>query len=493
MKLRDWFRRTPKAAPRAAQRAFDGARLDRLTSDWLGAATSIDADLRAGLARIRQRSRDLAQNNDYVRRFLGMVARGVVGPSGFRLHASVTDRGGVNADSTNRALESAFDRWSRTGICETGGRLSFAELCRLAVRSVARDGEILIREVTGSAAGNEFGYALQLIDPVRLDGTLNVTAASGRNRIEMGVELDVDGRAVAYWITDGAPADLPGPRQRTRVPASSITHLYIVDRPEQTRGVPWLHTAMVRLHHLKGYDEAAVIAARIGASKMGIYTMPDGNPSPLGDPQGDGTFMQTAEPGEFSVAPSGYTLTSYDPAYPHDQYQAFVKACLRGIASGLDISYSTLANDLEGVNFSSIRSGTLDERDQWMALQDWFAGAFLAPLYDQWLKWALLNRAIVDDAGAALPIARYEDLRAHEWQGRRWQWVDPLKDITANVMAIQNHLASPQQIAAQSGRDLDDVLADLDRYRQMLEAHNLPPPAGTLAPVNLAAAAGDGG
>ncbi|MBK7121299.1 MAG: phage portal protein [Comamonadaceae bacterium] len=71
-----------------------------------------------------------------------------------------------------------------------------------------------------------------------------------------------------------------------------------------------------------------------------------------------------------------------------------MKTRLRSIASGMGVTYHGLANDLEGVNFSSIRSGTLEERDAWMVLQDWFAEAFLRPVFGEWLSWSLTKGAI---------------------------------------------------------------------------------------------------
>ncbi|HEX7374718.1 MAG TPA: phage major capsid protein, partial [Steroidobacteraceae bacterium] len=171
-----------------------------------------------------------------------------------------------------------------------------------------------------------------------------------------------------------------------------------------------------------------------------------------------------------------------DPTNPHEQYPAFVKACLRGIASGLDISYASLANDLESVNFSSIRAGTLEERDHWMTLQGWFIDTFLSRLYDDWLASALGAGAIVTQSGAALPLGQMAKFRAHVWQGRRWSWVDPLKDIQAAALSIQNHIASPQMIAAQSGVDLEDVIADIASYHALLDRVGLQPaPASTAA------------
>ncbi|MEW5708772.1 MAG: phage portal protein [Pseudomonadota bacterium] len=198
-----------------------------------------------------------------------------------------------------------------------------------------------------------------------------------------------------------------------------------------------------------------------------------------------GRTVENLDPGTFGVLPKGYQFQSFDPDYPHAQYEMFVKACLRGIASGLNVAYTALANDLQGVNFSSIRAGVLEERDQWMLLQHWFAEAFLTPVFEEWLALALLSGEIRTPSGAALPAAKLDKFRPHAWQGRRWAWVDPVKDIEASIRAIQAGLADPYTVAAQMGLDLEEVVASLAQANRLAEGAGLPPyvPVGGVAPA----------
>jgi lambda family phage portal protein len=147
-----------------------------------------------------------------------------------------------------------------------------------------------------------------------------------------------------------------------------------------------------------------------------------------------------------------------------------MKTRLRSIASGMGVTYHGLANDLEGVNFSSIRSGTLEERDAWMVLQDWFAESFLRPVFAEWLRWSLTLGAIRYPAGAALPIAKLDKFTDHTWLGRRWGWVDPLKDIEAARLSIKTGIASPQMIAAQNGVDVADMLQAIADFETQVAA-----------------------
>lgn len=475
------------AAPGRAARRFDGAVVDRLTSSWRTTAAAIDQELRNDLDKLRARSRDLFKNNEYAAKFGRMVKNNVIGADGFNFQARIMDANGLPDTAANGAIEAALWRWMRAGNCEVTGQRSFVEVCRSLIMALARDGEFLVRKVMGQGGAL---FQLQILDVSRLDTMLNRNAGEGGNAIIMGVEKDAYGRPVAYHIWSAA-AGTHAHRTRERVPASEILHRFIPIEDEQTRGVPWLHAAMRRMNDLNGYREAAVIAARIGAAKMGFFYAPDGEPAGAGETDASGNFIQEAAPGEFEVLPTGYKFEAFDPTYPHEQFDSFCKAALRGIASGIGVSYNGLANDLEGVNFSSIRAGVLDEREEWMAIQGFFAGAFLLPVFEEWLKAELAFGRIRLPTGAALPLSKFDKFSAHTWQGRRWAWVDPLKDINAAVVAIENRLASPQQIAAQAGRDPEEILDDIAAWQALAakKGVSIPAPTGGAAAATAATAA----
>ena len=474
----------PPTGPAGARR-FEGAQFGRLTASWRPGATSIDEELRRDLDTLRSRSRDLCKNDAYAAKFLRMVRNNVVGAQGFVLQSAATDDNGSADVEANRAIEAAWYRQCRPGNFEVTGRLSGDDFWRSAVCGLARDGEILIRKVRGGARG-EFGYQLQLLDPARIDTSYNRDATATAPAIIMGVEVDDFRRPLAYHLFKTLRASVHS-RERERIPAADIIHQFIPWEIEQTRGLPWMHAAMHLLRQLGGYREAAVIAARVGASKMGIYTRKEGADPVHEGEDAQGNFVTTAEPGTFEVAPEGYALETWDPTYPHDQFDAFCKATLRGIASGIGVAYNSLGNDLEGVNFSSIRSGVLEEREEWMVIQSWLIASIMVPVYEDWLSWSLLQGRIRLRNGKPLPAAKSDKFSEHTWQARRWAWVDPKKDVEASALALGLHLASPQQIAAQQGRDIVDVLDDVVRYHQMLAERGLSLPTPP-APAPAAAA-----
>jgi lambda family phage portal protein len=474
------FKRAAPAAPPKTRRAdaniratrnFEAAISDRLNASWNSPSLSSNDEIAGALETVRNRARSLAKDNEFAHKYLAMVVANVVGPSGFALQALAKE--GDTPDTLARKLiEKGFTDWQRRGVCEISGRLSFADVQRQVIETWARDGEALVVQVTGKQAGNVFGYALRLIEVERLPVQYSKDLKNGHQAI-MGVEVDDMNRAVAYWLNmgrlDKVGGAYPNQANLTRFDAAQVLHIFKPYRPEQVRGMPSMHTVISGLKMLDGYEEAAIIAARVGASKMGFFTTPDGDPSPLADGEDDqGNYITDADPGSFQTLPKGVSFQDWNPDYPHANYQAFMKTRLRSIASGLGVTYHGLANDLEGVNFSSIRSGTLEERDAWMVLQQWFSEAFLRPVFLEWLRWSLTSGALAFASGAKLPIAKINKFAEHTWLGRRWGWVDPLKDIEAARLAIKSGIASPQMVAAQAGVDVEDVLASIAEFEQLV-------------------------
>jgi len=463
---------------RKQKRNYAGAAISRLNSGWGSVPTPPNWHIWQGLQALRTRSREQYRNNDYARRFVSMCKSNIIGPQGITLQSRAADPDGTQDKLAQDAIESAWREWSR--YCDASGRLSLTEMCRLIVATLAVDGECLVQKITSGT----YGMQLKLIDPELLDIRLNETRANGVV-VRMGVEMDRHGRHLAYHLLDNGSADLYQSSYYTgkhiRVPSDQILHLFLPEMIDQSRGVPWMASALVRMKNLHGYEEAAVIAARIGASKMGFFHAKEGDGAGAlaDDETADGEFIQDAEPGVFEVLPDGYDFTAFNPDYPHQQFGAFIKATLRGIASGVGVSYNSLANDLEGVNFSSIRAGVLEEREQWKALQSWMIDACMRPIFEAWLDMQLVLGTLKvpskNGAPVTLPANRFEKFRNVSFQPRRWAWVDPLKDMAANEKSIELGLRSRSEIIRDMGRDPEEVWAEIQRENITMESMGIAP------------------
>ena len=180
------------------------------------------------------------------------------------------------------------------------------------------------------------------------------------------------------------------------------------------------------------------------------------------------------EPGSIETLPRGYDFKSFDPTHPSTAFKDFVKATLRGISAGLGVSYVSLANDLESVNYSSIRAGLLEEREEWKTCQEWLISWFITPVFEEWLSMAAVAGALNNNEnGLTLPAAKLAKWNQPEWKPRRWDWVDPLKDLQASVLAVEKGFKSRRSIISEGGGDIEDTFQDINADEELADEYGL--------------------
>jgi lambda family phage portal protein len=224
---------------------------------------------------------------------------------------------------------------------------------------------------------------------------------------------------------------------------------------------------MTLLNNIGAYTEASIVNARIGASKMGFYKSNDDFSAITDTIDSEGEFIQEAEPGIFGKLPAGWDFQPFNPDYPRGEFPEFNKAMLRGTASGLLMAYSSISSDLSDVNFSSIRSGKIDERDIYRFIQRWFIQKRPEKIFQQWLDMSLMTGAI------PLPYSKFEKFNAATWHARGFDWVDPRNDIEADIIAINFGLKTRAEVAASRGKDLRDIFEQLKREKELAEEYGL--------------------
>jgi len=454
----DWLRKRWRKQPEI--RKYAGAEQSDLLMDWIVGGLTANQELRGDLRLLRNRARDLAKNEATTRQYLRLLRNNVIGPTGIKMQARCRYSNGNLKKPLNDQLEMAWKQWCKRPTVD--GRGSLITLQNLLLRTVAQDGEAFLLQHEGF--DNAHAYAVEAIDAALIDHELSRTVRDGANAIDLGIERDAFGRRVAYWLRP-TPTD----RARRRIDAKRMLHLYIPELVDQVRGASWLNAAVKPLRHLDGYCEAELVAARASAAKLGVAKANDlFNP----DAKLDDVKMRFRA-GTLHLLPPGYELQDWSPDHPSDAFPNFTKSVLRQTACALGVSYNALANDLEGVNYSSMRSGLLIERDEWRGLQTWWMEEFLQPIFEAWLRSALFVGAVTGIPGQAPTPDMYEV----KWLPRGWAWVDPLKDVQASILAINNALASRDEILAETGGDFEEILEQLADEEKMLDAAGIEIPA----------------
>lgn len=460
----------------AVKRMFAATKTDRLNSDWLSMPVTAEWLVRQHQRTLVARAREQAVNNDYARAFIRLARQNIVGPKGVVLQAQTRDDKGVLDTLANEAIENAWNKWGHRDNCDVAGANSWRALQSAAVESTVRDGEFMFRKIYGKDAGPH-GFALQILDPQRCQPNFDRYDLPNGAFIRAGIEFNKYGRAVAYHFTVNKESDAfynytYAGLHYHRVPADEIIHGFRPEFVGQKRGFPWMATGLFRMKQLEGFENAAIVNARVGAAKMGFIQWREGHGPELDEDEAAALEMD-GEPGTFPVLPEGAELKDWLPQFPSGEFAVFNKAMLRGISAGFGVQYNTLANDLEGVNFSSIRQGTLDEREHWKELQEWLIESLCQPVFEAWLPRALLGGHITVK-GRPLKAERIDRYSQVAWQPRRWQWIDPQSDVNAAVAAKNNLLLSPGQIIREQGKDPSSIWREIANDIAAMRAAGIP-------------------
>jgi len=458
------------------KRIFQAATTGRLEQSWTSTPTTIDAWIYQHWNTLVARAREQAENNDHARKFVQLCRDNIAGPNGFGLQAQIKDPNGSPDVRASEAIEAAFADFSKGRNFSVNKRSSRKAVERLIPGELAKTGEFIAIARYGEKL-NKYGFAIQVVDPVLLDA--QHFGDLGANKIRHGIEYDSNGAPVRYYfrrMDERQVGYITGvSRDYDIVPAENVCHIFMEESVGQKRGLTWMRTALWRMRMLGGFEDAALVNARVGAAKMGFFR----------DPEGDEIedIPMEGDPGTFEDIGSR-ELVQWNPQFPEQSIDPFTKSMLRSVASGLNVSYNNLASDLTSVNFSSIRQGALDEREVWKGLQEMIIEQWCEWVYSKWLERALLAQAITV-AGKPLKFERIEKYKQVAWQPRRWGWIDPSSEMAANEKAIAMRIKSRSEVIAETtGRDSSDVWAQINRDDQDMAALNVvpEPTAGAPAP-----------
>jgi len=450
-----------RRAAELVQLAYDGARNDRRTGGWITTGSSANAEIGAALAKLRERSRDLIRNNAYAARAVAEIVGAAIG-TGITAQARSGDAG------LDARVNAVWQRWIEE--CDADGQLDFYGLQALIARTVVESGECLVRlRQRRPEDGLEVPLQLQVLEPDYLDHTITRKTETGY--IIQGVEFDLIGQRIYYWLYGQHPGDVVqtgvrgGSMQSARVPASEVLHIYRKDRPGQVRGAPWLAPVMIVLRDLDEYEEAELVRKKIEACFAAFVTQPQGPDGPALGPlvqESAGHRIESFEPGMIEYLKPGEEITFANPT-ASTGYRDYVAAKQAQIATGLQLTYEQLTGDLSRVNYSSYRAGLLSfragiESFRWLV----FVPMFCAPVWERFVEVAY--------AAGAIPAPG--PMQA-EWTPPGFGSVDPVKDATATLLRLRTGTLTLRQAIAEQGYDPDAQLDQIAEINRLLDERGI--------------------
>lgn len=393
---------------------------------------------------LRSRSRDMVRRNPWASNGLDAFVANCIG-TGIKPQSLHSD------GAIKEQIQSLWLRW--TDEADAAGLTDFYGLQSLACRSVMEAGECFLRlrpRLPKDALS--VPLQLQLLEAEHLPSAETRKLENG-NYIRAGIEFNGIGRRVAYHLYREHPGDTSHPLASTelvRVPAEAVLHLFRPLRPGQLRGQPWLTQVLIKLHELDQYDDAELVRKKTAAMFAGFITKNAPQDSLIGEsnPDASGTALTGLEPGTLQVLLPGEDVTFSSPADVGATYETFMRVQLRSIAAGMGITYEQLTGDLTGVNYSSIRAGLLEFRRRCDQIQHQvLVFQMCRPIWRAWINAAVL--------AGILPVGdgNYDV----KWIPPGFAWVDPLKDIKAQIMAVRAGFKSRAEVVSEQGYDAEEI------------------------------------
>lgn len=440
-----------RQALRLIARAYDGAKAGRRTDGWVTAGTGANAEISPASARLRDRSRDLVRNNPYAAKAVGALVSNLVG-------TGIVPRARAKRTS---AAKQADHLWLQfAGSCDADGLTDFGGLQALIVRSLVESGEVIVRFRDRRVEdGLPVPLQLQVLEPDHLDSAKTEDLADG-GYIVNGIEFDALGRRRAYWLFPVHPGDSRGRVLSSRpVPARQVMHLYERLRPGQVRGVPWFASVILKLRDLDDYDDAELMRKKIEACFAAFVTGAQDEET-LGKPSvgSSGDRIESFEPGMIEYLEPGKDVKFASPSANGD-YADYMRMQLHAVAAGVGLTYELLTGDLSQVNYSSIRAGLIEFRRRMESLQ-WqlIIPGLCQPVWARFVELAQASGKLPDGEITA------------EWTAPRFEAVDPLKDIQADILAVRAGVMTLKEAIARQGYDPAQVLAEIAATNAELDA-----------------------
>ncbi|WP_444452566.1 phage portal protein [Rhodobacter capsulatus] len=428
---------------------YEAATSGRRGSAWRPVGSDADTASDSARRRLAYVARDMVRNTAFAARAQQVVTAAVIG-DGIIPKIIGTDA------AQKAALLAAIEAHCDTVAIDADGRQNLYGLQRLAMNTIVDSGEVLIRyRARDRSDGLPLPFQLQILEPDYLDDSRDGVLPGG-NMVRDGIEYDLIGRRVAYYLFTEHPG-ANGPRLRApesrRVPAESVLHIYRQDRPGQMRGVSWYAPIALRLQDFADAQDAHLMRQKIAACFVGFRVSPEADPVGADPADPAGLIADKMMPGRIQNLAPGEDIKFGDPPGVNG-VEDFYRWVMRGAAADIGITYEALTGDLTGVNWASYKAGHLYmERNvsswQWLTM----VTQMMQPI-GRWIlrDWAMVSQVLRPKVSL-------------DWVPPPRFIVDPTREIPAMADQVRAGFTSRSEQIRRLGYDPERVRAEIEAER----------------------------
>jgi lambda family phage portal protein len=445
---------------------YVGGAYSQRFANWSPGVRDADGDTIYDLREMRGRSRDLARNAPIARGAVGTMVTYVVGTGlsvQSRIDAELLGLSDDEASAKQKELERYFNTWAASQFADASQRQSFYEMQDLAERSELESGDAFALLVKSKAPNWPYRLAVQIVEADRVCNRNNVMDT---DEMTQGI-VKRNGIPISIWVADRHPGRVIGAMRANwrEVPfygttgRRNVLHLMHIERPDQTRGIPWLASIIAKIKQLDRYSDAEVDAAVNAAVNAVFATMDPDAFQDLFDPDAREAYFENAKQSSQSIESGrvistlpGESITSPTPGRPNPAFEQFFLAVNNEIAMGLGLPRDVLLKAFNA-SYSASRAALMDAWRTYKVRRFRKAARFCQPIYEEVIIDGVAMGHLSAPGLLADPMIRAAWLGSF-WSGDGPGALDPTKEANAAKLRIDmGQTTLPEEILAYDGGD----------------------------------------
>lgn len=412
-----------------------------------------------------------------------------------RIDREVLGLSADQAEAWQKSTEREFSLWAENKrACDATGMNTFYGLQQLALISWLLSGDCIgvIKQYKPSRL-LPYSLRVHLIESDRIATPggygmgQSITYTTGKNpttgnTIYDGVEVDKNGAVVAYHIRSNYPFEVgAATTQWARVLAyqqhtglQNVVHVMDSERPDQYRGVSYLAQVIEPLLQLRRYTESELMAAVIESfftafvkTEAPTDEMPFNEVEPAAPEEPRGPNEYSMGPGQINIMQPGEDVTFASPTRPAGGFNNFVEAIAGQIGAALEVPADLLLKSFNA-SYSASRAALLEAWKAFKMRREWLADDFCRPIYEIWMSEAVARGRIYAPGFFSDPAIHAAYLGS-EWLGPSQGQLDPVKEITAEILACSEGFSTHEQSTIRlNGGQWDANVEQLQRENEKL-------------------------
>ena len=460
-------------------------------SEWKG--RQVHSEKRAAAERVaaQRRELDLAANDWLAESLLSTMQHNVIGSGLVPSVRLPYDKLNLTADEAleiSKRMEWVFYRWS---ICpDICGRSSFGEMQFTLLRTMLSLGEavqipVMLTENERKERNLPYSLVLQAVSPQRLR---TPAMFDGDDLVRDGIRFDSYGRPVEYYIctadADGSGSTIPDNSNTlsfSAIPSMAghrpgILHIFIQKEDEQIRG----ESVFSNSANLFRYVDDAIafeLQAQNMAAKFSIvmtredpYQPMDGVSLRRSEESGQESYYSDVDGAGIFYANPGEKPEMIKSDRPSNNWSDLIKLSIGGVGGSASLSYLAVSKDYSNVNYSSARAAQNSDWKVYLWFRNFIAKKYCQRIFDMVMEEAYL-RGDIEIPSRCPDFYEAKDLWCScMWTGPSRGYMDPSKEIDADIKSVESFLVSRHEVMAAGGRDFDDELPVLMEEQKKMRA-----------------------